>query len=343
MEAQLKAHFKKEHANCAFCDRKCSSQRELQRHIESQHSGSTLEQRKNIPCTYPGCNKSFTKKYNLSVHIRSQHEGVRYICGTFDVSKSPDLAAFDTEDACGKDFVSKANLEDHIRTAHLGLPSQVNANRKKFAPNSDDEDEGEDGDFRSDDDNNKKKSTRGRKGKQQKPSAIDELLGISYAADARRNIPCLLPSSCAHLFIRVYDLQQHMRSKHRLSTPEIEDLALQAAEQQKFGFFPEAADGDGDAATDAAANGEAYDDGGVEAFGAAQQLDLDLDLDAMYGPADVDWEMQRRALEDGPFWVGAAADGGGGGGMQNVMDQWPQDELEMRKLIGGEEEMGASF
>ena len=129
-----------------------------------QHSGTTLEQRKKNPL--------YLRRLRQEVHqgiqpqrfiFRTQHEGSRFICGTFIVSKVSDIALFDNEHGCGKGFVSKVNLEDHIRTAHLSLPSLVNANRKKPAVNLDDEDE--DGEF---DFEEAPKKTRKAKGKNAK-------------------------------------------------------------------------------------------------------------------------------------------------------------------------------
>jgi general transcription factor IIIA len=310
--AQLQKHIKKEHANCMFCDRKCSSQRELQKHIETQHSGASLEERKNIPCPYLGCNKNFTKNYNLGVHIRTAHDGQRYICGTFDVSNTSDISSWSGIDACGKDLVSKANLEDHIRTAHLGRPSLINGNRQKPPSFIADEDENNEMIFVP-----KKKMMK--KPKKQRPSAIDELLGNSYAADSSRTIPCLVPS-CKHMFIRDYDLQQHIRRKHASPIAETNENAEEAADDFDSNFnLPEFRTG---AAV-------------VEGSAAFQEMDKDEDaareeLDAMYEPTELDWEIQRRALEGGPFWVGAEEDEGQG------RDQWLREEMEMRALVGEE-------
>ena len=208
-EAKLQAHINKEHATCPFCDRKCASKRELDKHVETQHSGTALEERKKIPCTYNGCKSTFTKKYNLGVHIRSAHEGQRYICGTFDVSAATDLASWDMSEGCGEPFVSKANLQDHVRTAHLGLSSVINANRKKRIFTSADEDD--------------LLVERKRRKQRAKPSALDELLGFAYDNDERRTIPCIV-SDCPHQFMRDHDLQRHLRSHHRLATSDIDDI-----------------------------------------------------------------------------------------------------------------------
>ncbi|EFQ28512.1 hypothetical protein CGRA01v4_07298 [Colletotrichum graminicola] len=130
--ALLQAHIRKEHLNCIFCEFKCTGQWELERHVEMRHSGIPVDARKTIPCTREGCEKKFTKKYNLTVHIRTAHEGFRFVCGEVDVKGSPDLESWSNEQGCGGGFVTKANLEDHIRYVHLGLERPV-PNQK--APN----------------------------------------------------------------------------------------------------------------------------------------------------------------------------------------------------------------
>lgn len=219
------------------------------------------------------------------------------------MTETPDLTSWDGEDACGKDFVSKANLEDHIRTAHFGLPSTVNANRKKPSHSYIEDDDAE---FLA---KPKKKS------KKQKLSAVDELLGESYATDDRRNIPCIIPS-CPHLFIREYDLDQHVRVKHRLSTPEIEQAMEEALggfeDEPEFEFPP------GDARND-------------RAYGAIGNQEDDAELDAMYEQADIGWELDRVALEGGPFWIGGGEEPADNG------EEWMQDELEMKRLVSGDE------
>ncbi|RDL40546.1 uncharacterized protein BP5553_00525 [Venustampulla echinocandica] len=265
-KAQLQTHIRKEHANCMFCDLKCSSQRELQSHIESQHSGKSLDERKTVRCTYIGCDSTFTKKSNLAVHVRSIHNGERYICGTLDISSNPELAAFAAESGCGKDFVSKANLEGHIRNFHLRMAGNTSASLHK---------------------------TRTPK---PKPSAIDELMGNSYAADPKRNIPCLAPT-CLHKFIRDYDLQVHMRTAHN-SFPGDPSMEIDT----DFAGLPL-----GESSNEGVATPEMGD--------------------PLCGTPDIDWELQRRALEGGPFWVGATNPS------TPNQDSWKQEEAEMRQLI----------
>ncbi|QSZ30549.1 hypothetical protein DSL72_000103 [Monilinia vaccinii-corymbosi] len=309
--AKLQAHIKKEHANCMFCDRKCSSQQLLQKHIETQHSGSTLEERKNIPCEYPGCPKSFTKRANLLVHMRTVHDGQRFICGTFDVSQAPDLASWDRSDACSKDFVSKVNLEDHVRTLHLGLPSLLNA-----------------------------KGRRNHTSQRRRPSRmapeqteIEQLAGY----DSRRTIDCVV-EGCPHKFMREYDFHIHMRINHQdVNFMDGDDMDMKMNIMGDFDFTSTFSgklpsldflnDGTGmdmnhmdigmnlidpvlqfnSQDTPAPASGSAT----VSVAPSLSGWD-DLDVGAAVGAdMDLDWEIQRQVLEGGEFWIGGVAERSG--------------------------------
>lgn len=313
-DAQLQAHIKKEHANCPFCDRRCASQQALEKHIESQHSGTTLAQRKTIPCTYLGCTKTFTKKSNLTVHIRTAHNGERYICGKIDVSNVSDLSPFNADDGCGKDFVSKANLEDHVRTAHLGLPSLINSKRKKPYPIPEDLAEAD----------TPRELKRGRKVFQQ-PSAFDDLTGATYDDDERRTIPCTVPG-CRHKFMREYDLKVHLRTKQHQLLPASFNPAIQnqSVTDHTFSEFPEDPQRE-----NSLANHDSFLDEG--------EREIAVELGGFYSPAFTDWDLQEQALAGEPFWIGAD-DGGVGNELQG---HWMQEELEMRRLIDAGDSMYA--
>ncbi|KAI1393660.1 uncharacterized protein F4822DRAFT_385390 [Hypoxylon trugodes] len=118
--ALLHAHIKQCHASCMFCGFKCNGRSELEQHIESEHTRTkSLEERKTVACTWPDCTKTFTKKSNLNAHIRSFHEGVRFVCGSVDVSGVAELASWSMQEGCGESFASKAGLENHVRYVHL--------------------------------------------------------------------------------------------------------------------------------------------------------------------------------------------------------------------------------
>ncbi|PNY24943.1 Transcription factor IIIA [Tolypocladium capitatum] len=118
-ELLLQQHLKQEHQNCIFCEYKSLSRWELEQHIEMHHSGKTVEDRKTHACPYDGCEKKFTKRSNLNVHIRTAHEGFRFACGEVDLS-GPDFEGWSNDRGCGGKFSTKVRLEDHIRFIHLG-------------------------------------------------------------------------------------------------------------------------------------------------------------------------------------------------------------------------------
>lgn len=115
----LQQHMRQEHQGCMFCDFKSAKQGDLEAHIDAHHSGKTLDERKTVLCPYENCTKRFTKKSNLTTHIRASHEGVRFICGETPIS-SPGLDDWHNGLGCGDKFSTKIRLEDHIRYVHLG-------------------------------------------------------------------------------------------------------------------------------------------------------------------------------------------------------------------------------
>lgn len=117
-EPLLQVHIKKEHQNCMFCDFKSSSQAELMAHVDRVHSGKTVQDRKTVLCPYDNCTKAFTKKSNLNAHIRSAHEGHRFICGQVDIT-APGFESWTNDQGCGGKFSTKIRLEDHIRFVHF--------------------------------------------------------------------------------------------------------------------------------------------------------------------------------------------------------------------------------
>ena len=72
----------------------------LNNHVISVH-----QDRKDFKCDRDNCQKSFSLKTNLVVHIKMVHDNIRdKIC-----------------DACGKGFSSTNNLKKHVRTVHEGI------------------------------------------------------------------------------------------------------------------------------------------------------------------------------------------------------------------------------
>ncbi|KAL5598766.1 hypothetical protein BROUX41_003898 [Berkeleyomyces rouxiae] len=119
--SELRAHFKTAHMTCSFCPYRCRYPSEMDRHVAMHHSAQTVVDRKTIACDWPGCDKKFTKRSNLNVHIKSSHNGYRFVCGLVDLSTSEGLGDWDNANGCREGFVTKANLESHVRHVHLGL------------------------------------------------------------------------------------------------------------------------------------------------------------------------------------------------------------------------------
>ncbi|KAL1970546.1 hypothetical protein VTN77DRAFT_4190 [Rasamsonia byssochlamydoides] len=204
--AQLQAHIKAAHPpKCPNCPIVCSTSRELRRHLEVAHGDVSLEDRKVFPCTVPGCGRSFTKKGNLTVHVRTVHEGEkRFICGETDLSSSKKVEGWNGE-GCGKRYGSKLSLEEHVRTAHMGLMNTKAERRERLGL----------------------KKPQGRS-KPPVPSTLALLTGEGYAEETGRHIPCFI-ETCEYRFHRDYDLWVHMSSKHGCSEDEIQNLFTQRA------------------------------------------------------------------------------------------------------------------
>jgi hypothetical protein len=183
--------------------------------LEVAHGNISLEDRRIFPCTVPGCDRSFTKKGNLTVHIRTVHEGEkRFVCGETDVSASKRVTGW-SGDGCGKRYGSKLALEEHIRTAHLGFQNSKAERRQRLG------------------------LTKKRQ-ESSNLSALASLTGEGYDEETGRQITCFV-NGCPHRFHRNYDLWVHMGSKHNYTEDDIRDLFLQRA---LLGDDPEPVPGD---------------------------------------------------------------------------------------------------
>ncbi|OIW32987.1 hypothetical protein CONLIGDRAFT_627931 [Coniochaeta ligniaria NRRL 30616] len=177
--ALLQAHLRREHVNCIFCDVRCGSQAQLDRHVEMYHSTTSVQDRKTVACDWPGCPKTFTLRKNLNAHVKTAHQGFRFVCGEVDTFGTSDISDWNwAEEGCGEGFISKLKLEEHVRFVHLGRKRP-----KKVYAVGDDHDE-------------------------------DLIAVVSGAAEAaKRNIPCSV-AGCEARFIRHHDLTLHLRNQH---------------------------------------------------------------------------------------------------------------------------------
>ena len=203
--ASLQEHIRTVHPpKCPQCPMSCSTSRELRRHLEVAHGDVSLEDRKVFPCNFNGCERSFTRQGNLTVHIRTVHEGEkRFICGEADLSKSKKVKDWDGI-GCGNRYGSKLALEDHIRTHHMGLKNAKAMRRERLGL--------------------KEKSQQ----EKTSVSTLSALTGQGYVEESGRQIKCFY-DSCPNRFHRDYDLWLHMTSKHGCSEDNVENLFLQRA------------------------------------------------------------------------------------------------------------------
>ncbi|KAI9823929.1 MAG: Strongly-conserved Zn-finger binding protein (TFIIIA) [Thelocarpon impressellum] len=121
--ALLQSHLRSAHPpTCELCAQPCSSQRELRQHLEIHHlpdADPGLLGRRTYTCEEPTCRRTFTKKYNLTIHTRTVHGGEkRFAC-----------TQVQDEASCGRAFKTKASLESHVRSQHLAR--DVEAQRQK--------------------------------------------------------------------------------------------------------------------------------------------------------------------------------------------------------------------
>lgn len=204
--ALLQAHIRTAHPpQCPNCLITCSTSREFRRHLEVAHGNVSVEERKIFPCTVLGCDRSFTKKGNLTVHVRTVHEGEkRFACGETDLSTSKKVGGWDGL-GCGKRYGTKLALEEHVRTAHLGFPNAKAERRQRLglAPGG-----------------NNKGERNSKDNDEIGMSTLSTLTGAGYAEESGRHIPCFI-ESCAYLFHRDYDLWVHMSGKHEWAEDEI--------------------------------------------------------------------------------------------------------------------------
>ena len=231
--ALLQAHIKSVHPpRCPSCSFTGSTPRELRRHLEITHGHVNVEQRKIFPCTVPGCGRSFTKSGNLTVHIRTVHQGEkRFACGETDLSNSRKAEGW-TGEGCGKRYGSKLALEEHVRTAHLGYQNTKAERRQRLGLTSKgvkgNSDANRSGSRKNGDSQTQTQTINGDEGEQPGLSTLAALTGDGYVEESGRRITCFY-EDCPHRFHRDYDLWVHMVGKHDCTEDEVQNHFLRRA------------------------------------------------------------------------------------------------------------------
>lgn len=200
--AALQEHIKNEHPPaCTECGQECKSRRDLKSHLEVFHGGFDVNDSMTHFCSEQGCGRGFTKKGNLSMHIRISHNRNQFVCGGTDPSTLSQIADWDGTDACGKALRTKASLEDHIRTNHQSLTPSGRSRRQA------------------------KNGVSNEPARKHQVSVLTRLTGAGYEEESGRIIPCLVVG-CSHRFLREYDLGIHLQSRHGLADLGIREMPM---------------------------------------------------------------------------------------------------------------------
>lgn len=286
--AALQEHIKNEHPPaCTKCGQICKSLRDLKSHLEVIHGELDVNIPKAHSCHEEGCGRGFTKKGNLTMHIQISHNPNRFVCGGIEPSTLSQVADWDQKNSCGKALTTKASMEEHIRTAHLGFaPSRKRTKQTKYGVSDED-------------------------ARKNRVSILTRLTGTGYEESSGRDIPCLVVG-CNHRFLREYDLEVHLRSRHGLTGLGLRETLMDEGrlynrqtlqERPKFATMQD------------------VDDKG------ARDRHVEDDVSVDYGHQET---LGAGALRAGDFWLGGQSchDRGESG-------EWVGDELEMRYLIDG--------
>ncbi|KAI6092574.1 hypothetical protein F4821DRAFT_224401 [Hypoxylon rubiginosum] len=186
---QLQTHIKQTHVNCMFCGLRFYGRANLEEHIESQHANTKkVKERKTVACTWLGCTKTFASASNMKSHLRSVHEGIRFVCGEFDLSGSKGLEAWNQTEGCGESFAHKSSLERHVLYVHLKVARPEYPSHASKA--------------------------------QPPPTAIEDL---SIRKRSRRSLRCTV-SGCNQKFFHRGELEAHIQSQHIIEQALLEQV-----------------------------------------------------------------------------------------------------------------------
>ncbi|XP_035712424.1 zinc finger protein 596-like [Folsomia candida] len=183
-----KVHRDRKQPSCEKCHRVFFDLSTLRKHIDTAHSANV---RPRLPCTVPGCDKTYLSKGDVVKHERTEHaqNPIRFPCTL-----------------CGKEFKTNAHLQRHIHThttektytcATCGRGFALMENRKRHEKT------------------HLEKSTRSVSKCDLCPqtflSRSGLLVHVRTVHENQRNYPCAF---CARRFPSSSDLKRHVVARH---------------------------------------------------------------------------------------------------------------------------------
>ena len=286
--AALQAHIQNEHPpTCTECGLKCTSKSALKSHVEVLHGGLDVNERKVHVCPEPDCGRAFTKKGNMNAHIQIGHAGKRFVCGAVDLKTLNHVGNWDGSDACGEASTSKRNLERHICTIHLGLDASGKSRKKG------------------------KHQSLAEPAHNNQVSALTRLTGSGYETATGRNVTCLV-QGCNHRFVREYDLEIHLQSRHGLADLEIQMMMEEEELYTRQSFH------------------------GAPMYATEQDLEAERVFDQQFGNdvaiGNSEDSLESGTIGDGDLWLR------GDPSETATRDSWLHDEVAMQHLINDDYE-----
>jgi uncharacterized Zn-finger protein len=113
----LQRHVKTHRPFCGICEREFSTSHQLRLHMERHDA--PLEARRRFPCEIDGCDRSFTRRGALKVHVATFHNGERSFCCS--------------EPNCGASFGHKHLLVKHS-AQHSATPAKPSPSVRRYIP-----------------------------------------------------------------------------------------------------------------------------------------------------------------------------------------------------------------
>ena len=249
------------------------------------HSGALdrildINDSKAYACCEHVCGQGFTNDGVPSLHVGTSRSLTPFICNRTDISTPSQVANWDAINSSGKAFTT--TLEEDTRVAHQG---SVRSHKVQTQSGTFDE------------------STR-----KYDACVLTRLTGAGYEEESGRDISCLIVG-CSHRFLREYDREIHLQSRHGLPGIGFQEMRMSQGEfhsRQTLQGLP---------------NSVTKQDVNIERV-------LDIECDDHGGGIGEGAFRGAEASRGDDFWLG-------GGPHQDkfTSDEWVRDEQEMRYLI----------